>query len=86
VGSEFQVLLERGKDGKDYMTLRVERAEKGARGEDKAVADRIEHLISHRLLVSGKVEWLTTRACHEQRGNRNGSMITGETGFKGRGV
>ena len=56
VGSEFQVLLERGKDGKDYMTLRVERAEKGARGEDKAVADRIEHLISHRLLVSGKVE------------------------------
>ena len=56
VGSEFQVLLERGKDGKDYMTLRVERAEKGARGEDKAVAERIEHLISHRLLVSGKVE------------------------------
>jgi len=56
VGSEFQVLLERGKDGKDYMTLRVERAEKGARGEDKAVADRIEHLISHRLLVSGRVE------------------------------
>jgi phenylacetate-CoA ligase len=56
VGSEFQVLLERGKDGKDYMTIRVERAEKGDRGEDKAVADRIEHLISHQLLVSGKVE------------------------------
>jgi phenylacetate-CoA ligase len=34
----------------------VERAEKGDRGEDKAVADRIEHLISHQLLVSGKVE------------------------------
>src|SRR5512139_3693271 len=56
VGSEFQVLLERGTDGKDYMTIRVERAEKGDRGEDKAVADRIEHLMSHRLLVSGKVE------------------------------
>ena len=56
VGSEFQVLLERGKDGKDYMTIRVERAEKGDRGEDEAMAGRIEHLISHQLLVSGKVE------------------------------
>ena len=55
-GSEFQVLLERGTDGKDYMTIRVERAEKGERAEDKVLADRIEHLMSHRLLVSGKVE------------------------------
>ena len=55
-GSEFQVLLERGTDGKDYMTVRVERAEKGDGAEDKALADRIEHLMSHRLLVSGKVE------------------------------
>jgi phenylacetate-CoA ligase len=56
VGSEFQVLLDRGKDGKDYMTIRVERAEKGDRGEDRAATDRIENLISHQLLVSGKVE------------------------------
>ena len=56
VGSEFQVFLERGKDGKDYMTIRVERAEKGERAEDKALAGRIEHLISHQLMVSGKVE------------------------------
>jgi phenylacetate-CoA ligase len=56
VGSEFQVLLDRGKDGKDYMTIRVERTEKGDRGEDRAAADRIENLISHQLLVSGKVE------------------------------
>jgi phenylacetate-CoA ligase len=55
-GSEFQVLLGRGTDGKDYMTIRVERAERGERAEDKALADRIEHLMSHRLLVSGKVE------------------------------
>jgi len=55
-GSEFQVLLERGTDGKDYMTIRVERAEKGDGEEDKVLADRIEHLMSHRLLVSGKVE------------------------------
>ncbi len=36
-GSEFQVLLERGTDGKDYMTIRVERAERGDRAEDKAL-------------------------------------------------
>ena len=61
-GSEFQVLLERGTDGKDYMTVRVERAEKGDGAEDKALADRIEHLMSHRLLVSGRVEVVDHRS------------------------
>jgi phenylacetate-CoA ligase len=56
VGSEFQVLLERGKDGKDYMAVKVERAEKGDPREDKAVADQMEYLFRHQLLVSGKVE------------------------------
>jgi phenylacetate-CoA ligase len=56
VGSEFQVLLERGEDGKDYMTVKVERAEKGDPKGDRAVADRLEYLFRHQLLVSGKVE------------------------------
>jgi phenylacetate-CoA ligase len=56
VGSEFQVLLERGKDGKDYMAVKVERAEKGDPRGDKAVADQMEYLFRHQLLVSGKVE------------------------------
>jgi len=56
VGSEFQVLLERGEDGKDYMAVKVERAEKGDPREDKAVADQMEYLFRHQLLVSGKVE------------------------------
>ena len=56
VGSEFQVLLERGADGKDYMAVKVERAEKGDPREDKAVADQMEYLFRHQLLVSGKVE------------------------------
>jgi len=56
VGSEFQVLLERGKDGKDYLTVKVERAEKGDPREDQAVADQLEYLFRHQLLVSGKVE------------------------------
>jgi phenylacetate-CoA ligase len=56
VGSEFQVLLERGADGKDYMAVKVERAEKGDPRDDKAVADQMEYLFRHQLLVSGKVE------------------------------
>jgi len=56
VGSEFQVFLERGADGKDYMTVKVERAEGAGRQGDRALADRIESLLRHQLLVSGKVE------------------------------
>ncbi len=56
VGSEFQVFLERGSDGKDYMTVKVERAEGLDPKEDKTLAAHLEHLISHQLLVSGKVE------------------------------
>ena len=56
VGSEFQVLLERGDDGRDYMAVKVERAEKGDPREDKAVADQLEYLFRQQLLVGGKVE------------------------------
>jgi phenylacetate-CoA ligase len=56
VGSEYQVLLERGTDGKDYMALKVERAEKGDPKDDLALVGHIEHMLSHQLLVSGKVE------------------------------
>jgi phenylacetate-CoA ligase len=55
-GSEFQVLLDRGADGKDYMTVRVERGEEVDRSRDKALAVELEYLISHQMLVSGKVE------------------------------
>jgi phenylacetate-CoA ligase len=56
VGSEFQVILERGRDGKDYMTLKVERAENADPLEDKNLSARLEHQLSHKILVSGKVE------------------------------
>ena len=56
VGSEFQVFLERGADGKDYLTVRVERAEGADPKEDRGLAAHLEHFISHQLLVSGKVE------------------------------
>jgi phenylacetate-CoA ligase len=56
VGSEFQVVLERGEDGKDYLMVKVERAEKGDPREDRVVADQMESRFRHQLLVSGKVE------------------------------
>jgi phenylacetate-CoA ligase len=56
VGSEFQVFLERGADGKDYMTIKVERAEGADPKGDSTLAAQLENLISHKLLVSGKVE------------------------------
>jgi len=56
VGSEYQVFLERGPDGKDYMTIKVERAEGVDPKEDKALAAHLESLIGHHILVSGKIE------------------------------
>jgi phenylacetate-CoA ligase len=56
VGSEFQVLLERGRDGKDYMTVKVERDENAAPEEDRTLAAKLENQLSHKILVSGKVE------------------------------
>jgi phenylacetate-CoA ligase len=55
VGSEFQVLLDRGSDGRDYMTVKVERGERGDPAGDRAIADHLEYLFRHQLLVSGKV-------------------------------
>ncbi len=56
VSSEFQVFLERGRDGKDYMSVKVERVEKGDPQKDKDLSAHLEHLFSRKLLVSGKVE------------------------------
>ena len=56
VGSEYQIHLDRIEDGKDYMTIQVERAEDGNPGEDPTLAGAIEEEIKKQILVSGKVE------------------------------
>jgi phenylacetate-CoA ligase len=56
VGSEYQIHLDRIEDGKDYMTVQVERAEGGNPGEDPTLASTIEEEIKKQILVSGKVE------------------------------
>jgi phenylacetate-CoA ligase len=58
VGSEYQVHLDQEEDGKDYMTIKVERMEGGNPAEDPALASAIEEEIKKQLLVSGMVEIL----------------------------
>ena len=56
VGSEYQIHLERKEDGRDYMTIKVERTEGGNPAEDPTLASTIEEEIKKQILVSGKVE------------------------------
>jgi phenylacetate-CoA ligase len=58
VGSEFQIHIERKEDGKDYMTIKVERMEGGISAGDAVLANNIEEEIKKQILVSGKVEIL----------------------------
>ena len=55
VGSEYQIYLDRKEDGKDYMTIKVERTEGGNPAEDPALANTIEEGIKKQILVSGKI-------------------------------
>ncbi len=56
VGSEYQVILYRKEDGKDYMTIRVERDPARSPGGDKELAARIRDRIKREILVSANVE------------------------------
>ncbi len=56
VGSEYQIHLDRKEDGKDYMTIKVERAEGRNPVEDSLLVQTIEEEIKKQILVSGRVE------------------------------
>lgn len=56
VGSEYQIHLNRKEDGKDYMTVKVERLEGGDPAGDPALENTVEEEIKKQILVSGKVE------------------------------
>jgi len=56
IGSEFQIHLDRLDDGKDYMTIKVEREEGGDPAGDRNLAATIERTVRKEALVSGKVE------------------------------
>jgi phenylacetate-CoA ligase len=56
IGSEYQIHLRRRDDGKDYMTIKIERETTGDPNKDTKVATAIEADIKKSILVSGKVE------------------------------
>lgn len=55
-GSEYQIHLHRKEDGKDYMTIKVERAEGAPSSEDGSLTGIVEEEVKKQILVSGKVE------------------------------
>jgi len=61
VGSEYQIHLHRGEDGKDYMTLKVERRERIDASADPSLSSAIEEEIKKQILVSAKVEIIGDR-------------------------
>jgi phenylacetate-CoA ligase len=56
IGSEYQILLDRREDGKDYMTLKVERANQLNEGYDAVLARTIAGGMKRNLMVSCAVE------------------------------
>ena len=62
IGSEYQVHLERREDGRDYMTLKVERRPRFDVDKNKAIADRIARDIRKHILVSAEIEVLNHSA------------------------
>lgn len=58
LGSEFQVVLDRGADGRDHMTIRVERAEDAAPTADAGLCKAIVSGVKHSLMVSCEVDLL----------------------------
>jgi len=55
-GSEYQLHLEHSSDGRDYMTLKVEREENIHESGDKGIAEVISKKLKNRLMVSSIVE------------------------------
>jgi phenylacetate-CoA ligase len=56
VGSEYQVVLHRKEDGKDYMLIRVERATDASHHDDKHTVKTVEREIKKQVMVSADVE------------------------------
>lgn len=55
LGSEYQIILDRKDDGKDYMTLRVERGEGGYGSGDAELRNQIGREIKKHIMVSAQV-------------------------------
>lgn len=56
IGSEYQIVLQRGQDGRDHMTVKVERTQGAGREDDAALGRRIAGEIKKQIMVSAEIE------------------------------
>lgn len=56
IGSEYQIILDRKADGKDYMTIKVERGQDAKSDRDEILAKNIGAEIKKQIMVSGFIE------------------------------
>ena len=56
IGSEYQIHLDRKEDGRDYMTIKVERDEEVEKGQDEELIKRIATQIKNQIMVSADIE------------------------------
>jgi phenylacetate-CoA ligase len=55
IGSEYQIVLDRKDDGKDYMTLKVERSQGVGPERDPELSGKIREEIKKQIMVSADV-------------------------------
>lgn len=56
IGSEYQVALTRGEDGRDYMAIKVERAEEGDPAHDPSLMEKTARRFKKGLMISTDIE------------------------------
>ena len=56
IGSEFQVILDRKEDWKDYMTIKIERGVDVDRSQDAELSKKVSAQIKKQIFVSGDIE------------------------------
>jgi len=56
IGSEYQIIIDRKEDGKDYMTIKVERDQRVDKEKDPELSKRVGEEVKKQILVSAGVE------------------------------
>jgi phenylacetate-CoA ligase len=56
IGSEYQIILDRGEDGRDYMTIKIERDQEVAPEQDIELNQRIVREVKKQTFVTSTVE------------------------------
>ena len=58
IGSEYQIILDRGEDGRDYMNIKIEREQGVGKDQDATLSKRIAGEIKNQIMVSAGIEIL----------------------------